>query len=108
MNDFLSGFTAKILPRLAGILAAYLVGEAAKRGLTLDPEQTTAIMLGAYAFLHRAISKHTNPGDATRTVLIAEDKAIVAAPASVGVGAPSAPAQPIPDMTRLPAPEKGL
>ncbi|MCY7380687.1 MAG: hypothetical protein LH467_15270 [Gemmatimonadaceae bacterium] len=96
MTDFLSGFTAKILPRLAGILAAYLVGEAGKRGLTLDPEQTTTLMIAAYAFLHRAISKHTNPGDATKTSIIDYQKRIVAgaAPVSDGVAASSAPAQP--------------
>jgi hypothetical protein len=86
-------FAAKVLPRLAGILAGYLVGEAAKRGLTLDLAQTTALMLAAYAAGHRLISRYTNPGDATRTALILKDKALVAAPAAEGVGAAPAPAQ---------------
>lgn len=83
MNGIVSGFTAKILPRLAGILAAYLVGEAGKHGLTLDQEQVVALMLLAYAWVHRLISKYTNPGDATKTALIAEDKAKVAMPAAI-------------------------
>lgn len=78
MNSILSGFTAKILPRLAGIAASYVVGEAAKRGLTLDPAETVAAMLAAYAFVHRFVSKYTNPGDATKSALIVEDKAKVA------------------------------
>lgn len=90
-------FAAKVLPRLAGILAAYLVGEASKRfGLTLDQEQVTGLMLVAYAGVHRWISERTNPGDATKSVLIVEDKVAVAAPPAVGGTAPTAAAQPNP------------
>lgn len=74
MNDI----AAKILPRLAGILAGYLVTLAAKYlGLTLDPAEVTTLVLATYALVHRAISQHTNPGDATKSVLIAKDKAAV-------------------------------
>jgi hypothetical protein len=61
-------------PRVAGVAGAYAVGEAAKHGLTLDQEQVTGIMLGVYAYLHRAISKKVNPGDATKSVLVKQDK----------------------------------
>lgn len=95
MTFSFEAFAAKVLPRLAGILAGYLVGEAAKRGLTLDLAETTALMLAAYAAGHRIVSRYTNPGDATRTPLIRKDKATVAASASDGVGAMPAPAQPV-------------
>lgn len=93
-------FAAKVLPRLAGIIAGYLVGEAARRGLPadlaalIDQEAIVALMLAGYAAGHRLISRYTNPGDATRTPLIQKDKATVAASASDGVGALPAPAQP--------------
>lgn len=77
MDNFLGGFTAKILPRLAGILAAYLVGKAATYGFTLDPVEMATAMIALYAFVHRAVSKRTNPGDATTTVLIRDDKAVL-------------------------------
>ena len=80
MNEILNGFAAKILPRLTGAAASFVVGEASKHGLTLDPAETTAAMIATYAFVHRAVSKYTNPGDATRSVLIAEDRASIAAP----------------------------
>jgi hypothetical protein len=93
--SLLDRFAAKVLPRLAGIVAAWVVGEAQRRfHLTLDPVEVTALMLGAYAVVHRWVSEHTNPGDATKTVLIAEDKAAVAAPPAAGVAAPAAAAQP--------------
>lgn len=94
-------FASKTLPRLAGIIAGWLVGEALKFGLPaqlaamIDQEFIFALMLGGYAFVHRWISKRTNPGDATKSVLIREDKAIVAAPAAEGVGAAPAPAPPV-------------
>ncbi len=99
MSDTLiASFLSKILPRAAGILAGYLVGEAAKHGLTLDPEQITALMLVGYAFVHRLISKYTNPGDATKSAIIDYQKAIVrAGPLVAGVslvpGGVSSPAQ---------------
>jgi hypothetical protein len=95
MNDVLNGFAAKWLPRLAGVLAGWIVGWAANHKLTLDVEEVAGLILLAYQFVHRLISKYTNPGDATRTPLILKDKATVAASASDGVAAPAAPAQPV-------------
>jgi hypothetical protein len=65
------------LPRIAAILAAWLVGWAADHQLTLDQEQVTIAMLSVYAFLHRVISRWVNPGDATKSVLVEEDKITV-------------------------------
>lgn len=76
MNDI----AAKILPRLAGIIAGYLVSLAAKYlGLTLDAAEVTTLVLTTYALVHRAVSQHTNPGDATKSALIAQDKRTVKA-----------------------------
>lgn len=66
-------------PRALGLAAAWVVGEAAKRGLTLDPEELTVAMIATYSFLHRVISRKTNPGDAAKSILVQEDKTTVAA-----------------------------
>lgn len=73
-SDTLKAMLAIWGPRAAGAVGAYAVGEAAKHGLTLDQEQVTGLMIGAYAYLHRAISKKINPGDATKSVLVKQDK----------------------------------
>lgn len=67
------------LPRVAGIVASLMTGYAAKHELNLDPEWITGAMLATYAFLHRAISAHTNPGDSAKRELIPVDRAKVAA-----------------------------
>jgi hypothetical protein len=63
-----------ILPRAAAILAAWLAAEGAKRGLTLDPEELAVLILAVYAAVHRLLSRYLNPGDATKSTLIREDK----------------------------------
>ncbi len=68
------------LPRVAGIVGGVLVAKAAELGVTLDPVEATGLVLAVYAFLHRAISKKVNPGDATKTVLIQADKDVVEGP----------------------------
>lgn len=83
MNGLLDGFAAKWLPRLAGVLAGWIVGWAANHKLTLDVEEVAGLVLLAYQFVHRLISKYTNPGDATKSVLIADDKAKVDEPARI-------------------------
>lgn len=45
------------IARLLAVLAAWLVGWAADNGLTLDPEQVTAIMLTIYAGVHTLYRK---------------------------------------------------
>ena len=65
------------LPRLAALLAAWLVAEAAKRGLTLDPEELAVLILSAYALVHRLLSRWLNPGDAAKGAIIAEEKRVV-------------------------------
>lgn len=77
MNDSLVKAVPIWLPRILGILAAWLVGWAAKHELTLDQDQVTTLMIAAYAFLHRAISKKVNPSDAAKSVLVEEGKAAV-------------------------------
>lgn len=86
MNKTIKDAVPIWLPRIAGILAAWLVGWAAKHEFTLDEDQVTTLMIAAYAFLHRAISKRINPSDATKSVLVKEGQATVdaqEAPASL-------------------------
>jgi len=66
------------LPRVVGVLAAWLVGWAARHELTLDVDQVTVIMLAGYSLVHRWVSAHTNPGDTAKRELVAPDKAKVA------------------------------
>ncbi len=68
---------AKYAPRLAALLAGWLVAWAAQKGLTLSADEVTVIIIAVYAFLHRFISKYINPSDAAKTELIAEGKAKV-------------------------------
>lgn len=65
-------------PRVAAVVASFLVAKAAEMGFTLDAETVTAIMLMAYALVHRLISKSVNPGDAVKTVIVDQEKATVA------------------------------
>lgn len=66
------------LPRVVGVLAAWLVGWAARHELTLDADQVTAIMIAGYSLVHRYVSAHTNPGDAAKRELVPADKSKVA------------------------------
>lgn len=60
------------IARIIGVIAAFLAGQivtyASHHGLTLDPAELTTFitttMIGAYALVHRLISKKTNEGDA--------------------------------------------
>ena len=73
-KDMLVGMLSTWGPRVAGVAASAVVGKAAQHGLTLDPVETTSLMIATYAYLHRAISKKVNPGDATKSVLVTQDK----------------------------------
>jgi hypothetical protein len=53
-------------PRLAAAAGAVVVAKAAKLGVTLDPTETTGLILGSYAAIHKAISSKVNPGDAAK------------------------------------------
>lgn len=77
MNWLTHGLLTKYAPRLLGALAALIVGKAAQKGLTLDPAEVTTGMIAVYALGHRLVSKKLNPGDATKDVLIQQDKDIV-------------------------------
>jgi hypothetical protein len=67
------------IPRIAAVLAAWLAAEAAKRGLTLDPEELAVLILAVYAASHRLLSRYINPGDAAKSAVIEADKDLVAA-----------------------------
>jgi uncharacterized membrane protein (DUF441 family) len=56
------------LSRIAALIASFLVGWAATKGLTLDPLEITAIVLGVFQLVHVLVSKKTNPTNATGTV----------------------------------------
>lgn len=61
----LKGIAKVIGPRLVAVAAGWLSAELAKRfGAVVEPESLTAIMIGTYAGVHKAISAKVNPGDA--------------------------------------------
>lgn len=66
MGSWLKAFAVTVLPRLAAAAAAVIVGKAAQHGVTLDPVETTGVVLGAYGALHKAINSKVNPGDAAK------------------------------------------
>lgn len=65
-------------PRLFGVIASFVVGKAAERGLTLDPAEVTTLAIATYALMHRLVSKKVNPGDAAKAAVVVEEKAVVA------------------------------
>ncbi len=67
------------LPRVLGVIASGIAGKAAEHGISVDPATVTGLMLAVYAGVHRLASKHLNPGDSAKSVLIKEEKATVAA-----------------------------
>lgn len=60
------GVAVTFLPRLAAVVASVIVGKAAQHGLTLDPVETTGIILGTYAGAHRLVNSKFNKGDAAK------------------------------------------
>lgn len=51
----MSEFWDDIIPRLLGILAGLLVTWLTGRGYQLDEKEVTALFVGVYAIVHRAI-----------------------------------------------------
>lgn len=57
------------IQKVAGLAAAFLVSWAAKKGLTLSPDETTAVMVTTLSAIEFWVSKHTNPGNASSSHL---------------------------------------
>lgn len=53
-------------PRIVAAATSIIVAKAVSWGIPLDATTTTAVMLGAYAMIHKAISSVVNPGDAAK------------------------------------------
>jgi hypothetical protein len=60
MGDLLKTYLAQIV----AIPAAFVVGYAAKHGLTLDQQQVAGLMIAAYAVVERLVAAKTNPTNA--------------------------------------------
>lgn len=75
MSDTVKNAIPVWVPRVVGVLAAWLVGWAAEHKMALDEETIVVLMLAAYSFLHRAISNRVNPGDAATSSVAKQEKA---------------------------------
>ena len=59
-----TGILKVLGPRLIAVIASLLSAKLAERQVTVEPETLTAIMIGVYAGVHKAVSSQVNPGDA--------------------------------------------
>lgn len=72
--NWLTSFLVTVAPRLVAAGAAVVVAKAAAHGVTLDPTETTGILLGVYATIHKAINSRVNPGDAAKGRVASAEK----------------------------------
>lgn len=52
------------IAQFAGLLAAFIVGWAAKHGLTLDQGEVAALIVAGYVIVERLVAAHSNPTNA--------------------------------------------
>lgn len=64
--DWFKAMLVTVAPRIVAAGAAVVVAKAAAHGVTLDPTETTGLILAAYAGIHKAINSQVNPGDAAK------------------------------------------
>ena len=62
MGDIIQTYIAQIV----AIPAAFVVGYAAKYGLTLDAQQFAGLMIAAYAIIERLVAAKANPTNAAK------------------------------------------
>lgn len=75
-------------PRVLAAIAGVVVGKAAQHGVTLDPAETTGVILAAYAGIHKAINSRVNPGDAAKGRVAEAEKVAATQGGRVTVEAP--------------------
>ncbi len=86
MGDWFKAIMVTVAPRIVAAGASLVVVKAAKHGVTLDPEQTAAAMIGAYAAIHKAINSQVNPGDAAKGRVAEAEKSAASTGGTVRVG----------------------
>lgn len=86
--NWLKAFAVTVLPRVVAAVAGVIVGKAAQHGVTLDPTETTGVILAAYAGIHKAINSQVNPGDAAKGRVADAEKVAAQVGGRVSVEAP--------------------
>lgn len=70
-------FNTYIAP-VAAVVAAFVVGFAAKYGLTLDAQQVAGVMIAAFALVEKLVAAKTNPTGAVTPAALRASRVMMA------------------------------